>query len=174
MSTSYEILQQYGQKKVRDIIRRGKYIDHTAGLARGFLQVNIVIIEKKFAEDFKNFCQLNPKPCPLVGITEIGSPFFPKLGKNIDIRTDVPSYNVYRNGTLVENRHDILELWKTDMVGFALGCSFTFEDALSRSGIPIWHIINNKTVPMFKTNIATNTAGPFGGPLVVSMRSIKK
>ena len=94
------------------------------------------------------------------------------LGTDIDIRTDVPSYYVYRHGLLDENATDISTLWNDQMVGFALGCSFTFEHALIRAGIPVWHIDNDRTVPMFKTNIDTIEAGPFAGPMVVSMRAI--
>ena len=94
------------------------------------------------------------------------------LGTDIDIRTDVPSYYVYRHGLLKETSNDITTLWNDQMVGFALGCSFTLEHALIRAGIPVWHIDNDRTVPMFKTNINTIEAGPFAGPMVVSMRAI--
>ena len=96
------------------------------------------------------------------------------LGTDIDIRTDVPSYYVYRHGLLDENATDIFTLWNDQMVGFALGCSFTFEHALIRAGIPVWHMEHNRTVPMFKTNIETIEAGPFAGPMVVSMRAIPR
>ena len=118
------------------------------------------------------FCQRNPKPCPVVGVSDTGIPMMATLGQDIDIRTDVPSYNIYRHGRLAESCSDIKALWQNNMVAFALGCSFTFEHAILRAGFPLFHVTHNRTVPMFKTTIATVEAGPFGGPMVVSMRAI--
>jgi uncharacterized protein YcsI (UPF0317 family) len=157
---------------VREEIRAGRYASHTAGLGEGYLQTNIVILPEAYALDFMRFCQRNPKPCPLVGVSDTGNPMMFTLGADIDIRTDVPAYNVYRNGKLAESVTDITALWTDDLVAFALGCSFTFEKALQEAGIPLWHVDNDTTVPMFRTNIATTPAGPFEGPMVVSMRSI--
>ena len=92
------------------------------------------------------------------------------LGADIDIRSDVPKYNVYRDGELDRQCTDIGDLWRDDFVAFVLGCSFSFEEALIAQGIRLRHIEDNKTVPMFKTSIETIPAGPFGGPMVVSMR----
>ena len=104
---------------------------HTAGLADGRLQANVVILPEDMALDFMRFCQRNPKPCPLVGVSDTGDPMMRTLGADIDIRTDVPRYNIYRDGVLAEQLTDIRELWHDDMVAFALGCSFTFERALA-------------------------------------------
>ncbi len=172
MTDSFEQLRQINQPDVRSKIRAGSYSGHTSGLADGFLQANLVILDQSYACDFMRFCQRNPKACPLVGVTDTGSPYMHTLGTDIDIRTDVPSYYVYRRGLLDETVTDISPLWNDQMVGFALGCSFTFEHALIRAGIPVWHIDNDRTVPMFKTNIDTIEAGPFAGPMVVSMRAI--
>ena len=172
METSFEQLRGADQRAVRAKIRSGSYCDHTSGLANGFLQANLVILDQSHALDFMRFCQRNPKPCPLVGVTDTGSPFMPTLGADIDIRSDIPSYHIYRHGVLDETVSDITALWDDQMVGFALGCSFTFEHALIRAGIKVWHIDNDRTVPMFKTNIKTIEAGPFSGPMVVSMRAI--
>ena len=172
MTTSFEELRQTSQPDVRSKIRAGSYCDHTSGLADGFLQANLVVLDQSYADNFLRFCQSNPKPCPLVGVTDTGSPYMRTLGTDIDIRTDVPSYYVYRRGLLDETVTNISTLWNDQMVGFALGCSFTFEHALIRAGIPIWHMDNNCTVPMFRTNIETTKAGPFSGPMVVSMRAI--
>ena len=174
MPVSFETMCQQDRDTVRAHIRCGDYGDHTSGLAKGYLQANLVILDQDFALDFMRFCQRNPKPCPLVGVTDTGSPMMHTLGRNIDIRTDIPSYNIYRDGVLAESRHDIADLWTDRMVGFALGCSFTFEHALIRAGIPVWHMAHDKTVPMFKTTIETNPAGPFAGPMVVSMRAIDR
>ena len=136
MATSFEQLRQDDQLAVRSKIRSGAYCDHTSGLANGFLQANLVILEQSYALDFMRFCQRNPKPCPLVGVTDTGSPFMRTLGADIDIRSDVPSYHIYRHGVLDGTVGDITDLWNDQMVGFALGCSFTFEHALIRAGIP--------------------------------------
>ncbi len=172
MTNSFEQLRQNNQPDVRSKIRAGSYCGHTSGLADGFLQANLVILDQSYALDFMRFCQRNPKACPLVGVTDTGSPYMRTLGTDIDIRTDVPSYYVFRHGLLDKTVTDISTLWNDQMVGFALGCSFTFEHALIRAGIPVWHIENDRTVPMFKTNIETVKAGPFAGPMVVSMRAI--
>ena len=172
MTISFEQLRQIDQPDVRSKIRLGSYRGHTSGLASGFLQANLVILDQSHAPHFMEFCQRNPKACPLVDITDTGSPYMRNLGTDIDIRTDVPSYYVYRRGLLSETVTDIYTLWNDQMVGFALGCSFTFEHALIRAGVPVWHMENDRTVPMFKTNIETIKAGPFAGPMVVSMRPI--
>ncbi len=158
--------------QMREAIRAGAYRGQTAGFAPGKLQANLAILEGAYADDFLKFCEANPQPCPLVGMSRRGDPRLPMLG-DIDIRTDVPSYNVYRDGRLAETVHDISALWTDDMVAFALGCSFTFEHALMAAGIPVWHIANDTTVPMFRSSIETVPAGPFGGKMVVSMRAIQ-
>jgi len=174
VTNSFKQLRQINQADVRAKIRAGSYSGHTSGLADGFLQANLVVLDQTYALDFMRFCQRNPKACPLVGVTDTGSPYVHTLGTDIDIRTDVPSYYVYRHGSLDETATDITSLWNDQMVGFALGCSFTFEHALIRAGISVWHLENDRTVPMFKTNIETIEAGPFAGPMVVSMRAIKR
>jgi uncharacterized protein YcsI (UPF0317 family) len=94
------------------------------------------------------------------------------LGRDIDVRFDVPAYNIYRIGKLDATVTDIAEAWTDDLVAFALGCSFTFEHALMQSGVALWHIENDTTVPMFRSNIDTIPAGPFHGKMVVSMRAV--
>ncbi|MES0882706.1 putative hydro-lyase [Roseibium sp. SCP14] len=156
----------------REAIRSGHYCGHTAGLAKGRLQCNLAILPGEFADDFLAFCRLNPKACPLAGVSEAGTPFVARLGENVDIRTDAALYNVYRNGTLESQVQDLNDLWREDLVAFAIGCSFTFENALRRAGIGMRHIDCNVTVPMFRTSIETTASGPFGGGMVVSMRPI--
>jgi len=158
-------------KDIRQRIRSGEYKSQTAGLGGRTLQANLVILPKDSALDFMRFCQRNPKPCPLVGVTDTGDPVMATLGHDVDIRSDLPAYYVYRNGELAEELTDISGLWADDMVGLALGCSFTFEHALLDAGIPLWNIEHNTTVPMFRTSIQTTQAGAFGGPMVVSMRA---
>ena len=170
----YANLRSATAGELRKLIRDEQYQGHTAGLAPGRLQANIVILPESHALDFMRFCQRNPKPCPLVGVSETGSPMMQTLGHDIDIRTDVPAYNIYRDGALSESVVSIESLWQPDYVAFALGCSFTFEDALTRAGIMVWHIEHNKTVPMYRSSIQTCAAGPFGGEMVVTLRAIDK
>jgi uncharacterized protein YcsI (UPF0317 family) len=153
--------------------RVGGYAGATSGLAPGFVQANLAVLPKALAEDFLRFCRLNPKPCPLVGVSAAGDPRIPELGGDLDIRTDLPRYRVWRDGALVDEPKDVTRWWRDDLVSFALGCSFSFEQALIDEGIELRHITGNCTVPMYRTSIETVPAGPFHGPLVVSMRPLK-
>lgn len=159
-------------RAARAAIRAGSYRRHTAGLAAGRLQANLVILDEAHALDFLRFCARNPKPCPLVGVTDTGSPAIPSLAADIDLRRDLPSYAVYREGRAGAARTDITDLWTDRSVGFALGCSFTFEAALMAAGIPMPHVEADTTVPMFRTTIPLRPAGPFTGRMVVSYRPI--
>ena len=172
MHEDYESLKNTSIDVVRKAIREGRYTSHTAGLASGFLQANLAIMPERYALDFMRFCQRNPKPCPLTGVSDTGNPMMTTLGRDLDIRRDVPAFNIYRNGVLDGSVLDITDYWADDFVAFALGCSFTFEHAVQKAGIDLWHIIHNRTVPMFRSNIQTVPAGPFSGSMVVSMRMI--
>ena len=158
---------------VRQRIRRGEITGHTSGMASGHVQGNVAILPKDLAADFLRFCQLNPKPCPVLAVGAPGDPALPALGADIDMRSDVPRYRVFRDGALVEEPTDIRHLWRDDLVTFILGCSYSFEWALLEDGLTMHHMTLGKNVPMFKTNVQTTPAGPFHGPLVVSMRSFK-
>ncbi|MEL6218985.1 MAG: putative hydro-lyase [Pseudomonadota bacterium] len=172
----YEALRRAPLSEVRAAIRAGSYQGQTAGLAPGRLQCNLVILPEADAEAFAGFCRQNPKPCPLVGMTKPGVPHIPALGKDIDLRTDLPAYAVYDcdNGGDIETRYcsDISDIWEADSVGFAIGCSFTFERAVIEAGFPLRHIEQNRTVPMYRTAVETAPSGPFRGGLVVSMRPV--
>ncbi len=172
MSKIFDQLKRQSTAQVRAEIRACAYGGHTAGLGKNNLQANLAILPAAHALDFMRFCQRNPKPCPLVGVSDTGNPLMHTLGRDIDIRTDIPAYYVYRDGVLDETRAEITDLWQDDFVAFALGCSFTFEHALEQAGITLWHIANNTTVPMYASGIQTVPAGPFGGASVVSMRAI--
>ena len=151
-------------------IRRGEFRAPTAGLAPGYVQGNLAILPQAYAADFLLFCTRNPKPCPLIGVSEPGNPAMPALGADLDIRTDIPQYSLFENGEHAGDLDDLSAVWRDDFVTFAIGCSFSFEAALVEAGIPMRHIEQSKNVAMYRTNIATQAAGPFGGPLVVSMR----
>ncbi len=157
---------------VREAIRRGEWRRPTAGLAPGYVQANLVVLPQDLAYDFLLFCQRNPKPCPLLDVTDVGSPVPRYLAPGADLRTDVPRYHVYRDGQLEAQLPSLVDLWREDLVAFLLGCSFTFEAALLAAGIPVRHIEQNVNVPMYITNIACRQAGVFHGPMVVSMRPI--
>lgn len=156
----------------RQRIRSGAYGGQTAGLARGYVQANLAILPAEWAGDFLRFCQANPKPCPLLAVSEVGDPMLPTLGRDIDIRTDVPRYRVYRDGELMEGPTDIRELWQDDFVSFLIGCSFSFEEALLADGVPVRHVALNRNVPMYETSIPCTPAGRFKGSMVVSMRPL--
>jgi uncharacterized protein YcsI (UPF0317 family) len=133
------------------------------------VQCNIVILPADWAADFLKFCQLNPKPCPLIASGAPGDPSLPTLG-DIDIRVDVPSYRVFENGTAIDEVSDISDLWRDDLVTFALGCSFSFEEALLADGLDVRNISEGVNVPMYRSAIDCQSAGPFAGKMVVSMR----
>jgi uncharacterized protein YcsI (UPF0317 family) len=157
----------------RLLIRRDAHSGPTSGLAPGFVQANLAILPKALAEDFLRFCQLNPKPCPLIGVSAPGDWRVPILAEDLDLRTDLPRYRVWHNGAIADEPNDIMRYWRGDLVAFAIGCSFSFEQALIEDGIELRHFTCDCTVPMYRTSIATVPAGPFHGPLVVSMRPMK-
>jgi uncharacterized protein YcsI (UPF0317 family) len=144
----------------------------TAGMALGYVQANLVVVPRDLAFDFLLFCQRNPQPCPLLEVTDPGSPEPRGVAPGSDIRTDVPRYRVYHYGILVEEPMDLWDWWRDDLVSFLLGCSFTFENALLQAGIPVRHIEQGRNVPMYRTSISCRPAGAFHGPLVVSMRPL--
>ena len=157
----------------RHAIRSGAFTGPTSGLAPGYVQGNLAILPKALAADFLRFCQLNPKPCPVIGISEPGDPRVSALGEDLDIRTDLPRYRVWKNGELLDEPADIRAVWRDDLVSFVIGCSFSFEEALMADGLEIRNISLGCHVSMYRTSIETTPAGPFHGPMVVSMRPFK-
>jgi uncharacterized protein YcsI (UPF0317 family) len=160
--------------EIREEIRKGKIRNQTSGLCQGYVQANLVVLPKDYALDFLVFCQRNPKPCPILDVTEPGDPEPKIIAPGADIRTDIPKYRVYENGILKKEVEDLMEYWNENMMGFLLGCSFTFENALQEAGIPMRHIEERHNVPMYITNIECKPAGMFNGPMVVSMRPISQ
>jgi uncharacterized protein YcsI (UPF0317 family) len=158
--------------ELRSMIRKKEWSKPTSGVAKGYTQTNLAILKKDFAFEFLLFCMRNPKPCPIIDVTEPGS-FIPRLAApDADLRTDIPKYRIYRHGELTDEVTDIVNDWEDDMVAFLIGCSFTFEHPLMNNGIPIRHIEEDCNVSMYKTNIPCVKAGRFEGPMVVSMRPI--
>ncbi|MGI8314798.1 putative hydro-lyase [Halobacillus mangrovi] len=166
-------LSSLSPEEAREMIRKGEWDRPTAGLSNGYIQANLVVLPKEMAYDFLLFCQRNPKPCPVLDVTDLNAYYPPSVAPKADLRTDLPKYLVYRNGKKTEERTDLTDVWTEDMVGFLLGCSFTFEQALLENDIPIRHIEEGLNVPMFKTNLSCQPAGQFHGPMVVSMRPMK-
>jgi len=156
--------------EARRAIRSGAFRGQTAGVAPGYVQGNLAILPQAVAPDFLRFCHLNPKPCPLLAASSPGDFTLPALADDLDIRTDLARYRVFRRGVLIDEPTDIRGHWRDDLVAFVLGCSFSFEEALIEAGIELRHMSLGVTVPMYRTSIATTPAGPFHGPVVVSMR----
>lgn len=157
---------------VRVLARRGLHGPTTSGTAPGLLQANLVILPASHAEDFGAFCNANSQACPLLLRTKPGQKGATSLAVGADVRTDLPAYRVYRHGLLAEEVTDITTLWQEDFVCFYLGCSFSFESALARAGIPVQNVLQGKNVPMYKTTLQCQSVGPFSAPLVVSMRPV--
>lgn len=160
-------------RAARQLMRSGAYNGHTAGMAPGHVQANLAILPRREADDFLRFCQRNPKPCPLLAVSEPGDPLLPALGDGLDLRSDLPRYRVWHDGDLVDEVDDIAALWRDDLVGFAIGCSFSFEEALLQAGVPLRHVAEGRNVAMYRTSLPTTPAGRFHGPMVVSMRPMK-
>ncbi|HUA51133.1 MAG TPA: putative hydro-lyase [Candidatus Sulfotelmatobacter sp.] len=160
-------------RALRRLIRAGGYAGRTGGLAMGYVQANLCILPAADADDFLRYCQRNPKPCPLLAVGEPGDPRLPALGADLDVRSDVPSYRVWRDGALADTVADIGALWRDDLVAFALGCSYSFEEALLEAGLPLRHVERGMGPARYTSSIPTVPAGRFGGAMVVTMRSFR-
>jgi uncharacterized protein YcsI (UPF0317 family) len=158
---------------VRLECRSGQFDGQTSGHAPGYVQGNLVVLPQDWAAEFLRFCQANPKPCPLLGMSDVGSPQLPGLGIDLDVRSDLPRYRVWEEGELVASPTDLMSVWRDDLVSFVIGCSFSFEEALLQNDVPVRHISCGCSVPMYRTSIATEPAGRFHGSMVVSMRPLK-
>ena len=156
--------------EIRRQCRAGEFSGLTAGQAPGRVQANLMIVPRAAAYDFAVFCQRNPKPCPLLDITDPGDPEPRAIAPGADIRSDLPRYRVFRHGELVDEPTDVRDLWRDDLVGFLIGCSYTFEEALSEAGLPLRHIEQGSNVAMYRTSRTCTPSGGFKGPMVVSMR----
>ena len=154
----------------RLLARNGGYAGPTSGFAPGYVQGNLAILPRALAADFLRFCQLNPKPCPLIGVTEPGDARVPALGADLDLRTDLPRYRVWRNGELVDEPTDIKASWRDDLVGFVARLLVGLvRGGVLEDGIPLRHVARGA---MSRCTAPTSPAcrRAFAGPLVVSMR----
>lgn len=166
-------LSKASPAEVRAMIRTGEITGQTSGMCDGYAQANLAILPKDLAFDFLLFTQRNKKPCPVLDVTEAGSPVPRLTAPGADIRTDIPRYRIYRKGKLTDEVTDISSFWRDDLVAFLLGCSFSFEAPMIEAGLEVRHITDHHNVPMYKTNIECVPAGVFHGPMVVSMRPMK-
>jgi uncharacterized protein YcsI (UPF0317 family) len=159
--------------EMRRAIRTGRFTGFTNTVAHGYVQGNLVIVPEKYAGDFESYCRNNPRPCPVLGISEPGNPRVPALADDMDLRTDVGEYRIFRAGRESGTAGDIRDLWRSDFVAFVLGCSFSFEQELMKASVRLRHIDEGSVSPMYITNIDTVPAGEFGGKLLVSMRGLR-
>jgi uncharacterized protein YcsI (UPF0317 family) len=150
-------------------IRREEWNGPTAGVAVAHAQANLVCLPREHAADFLLYCVRNPRPCPVLEVLDPGR-FEPECAPGADLRTDLPRYRIFREGEMVAEPRDLRTEWREDLVSFLIGCSFSFEAPLLAAGLEVRHLTLGSNVPMFRTNRATRAAGPFRGPLVVSMR----
>jgi len=158
-------------RELRKLFRSGEWTRPTTGLCIGYTNVNVAIVPKSLAYDFLVFCQRNPRPCPLLEVLEPGDPIVKDLAPDMDMRTDMIKYRVFKNGELVEEPADLGKYWRDDLVTCLFGCSTTFEGALLDAGIrPTWR--EGRRHGAFDTNIPCKPAGRLSGPMVVSMRPI--
>ncbi|HKS49709.1 MAG TPA: putative hydro-lyase [Amycolatopsis sp.] len=150
---------------------RGGKVCPTAGWVPGYTQTNLIAIERDWAYDVLLFCQRNPKPCPVLDVSDPGSTAT-VLAPGADLSTDLPRYRVWRDGVLAGEHPDVKSLWREDLVAFQIGCSFTFETALAEAGVPLRHVEQGRNVSMYVTGRQCRPAGRMRGPMVVSMRPI--
>lgn len=155
--------------QARQRFRQG-LVTPTAGWCRGWTQANLVVLPSEVAFDFLLFAQRNPVPCPVLDVLEPGEVAGPLLDG--DVRTDLPRYRVYVDGELVDQPAEVTRWWREDLVAFLVGCSFTFEAALTEGGVPVRHLEQGCNVPMYVTDRRCRSAGSLAGPLVVSMRPV--
>jgi uncharacterized protein YcsI (UPF0317 family) len=148
---------------------RDGLVTPTSGWSDGYTQANLIAVTADYAEEFIEFCRLNPKACPVIDIIPAGQ-YESALATGSDIRTDIPAYRVWVDGELAGEVTDVASVWRDGMVGVLIGCSFTFEAALASEGIPLRHTETGRNVPMYRTNIECAPAGRIHGQMVVSMR----
>ena len=160
-------------RAIRQAIRRGKINGPTHGLAPGFIQCNILILPRVYADDFATYCELNRHACPILARSAAGDPALPDLADDMDIRTDLGAYSVFEFGRLTQTVHDISALWNNDFVTFAFGCSFSFEEVLAQEGVNLAYLERGDSAALYFTDIDTESAGPFKGKIAVSMRPLK-
>ena len=155
-------------ERARALFRDGT-VSPTSGWAPGYAQVNLIAVPHDWAYDVLLFCQRNPRPCPVLDVTDPGSTTT-VLAPEANLATDFPRYRVWRGGELAGETGEAP--WRDDLVAFLIGCSFTFETGLTEAGVPLRHLEQGRNVPMYVTNRQCRPAARLRGPMVVSMRPI--
>jgi len=173
MSVDRKEFEKWHPKDIRSMMRKEAFKEHTMKLAENYVQANLAIVPKKFALEFMIFCQRNPRPCPILEVTEPGVSTLKYLSDNADLKTDLPQYRVFKDGECIDEPYNIKEYWRDDLVAFLLGCSATFDHVLDAAGIELRHFREGKVPSIYITNIRCKPAGPFRSPMVVSERPIK-
>lgn len=159
-------------KLFRDNVRQGKWRGSTVSVCPDYVQTNLVILPREFALDFTIFCLRNPQPCPILEILEAGDPVVHEMATDADIRVHLPKYRIFENGELAEESDQIAEYWREDLVTFLIGCSYTFEEALVRGGVPLRNYLQQKDPGVYVSSIMCRSAGIFSGPMLVTMRPV--
>ncbi|MFB9908431.1 putative hydro-lyase [Allokutzneria oryzae] len=154
----------------RAVFRAGT-VEPTSGWSDGYAQANLISVPEDWAYDVLLFAQRNRQPCPVLDVTGAGSAST-VLAPGADLRTDLPRYRVWQDGALVDEPTDVLAHWREDLVTFLIGCSFTFEFALTKAGVPLRHVEQGRNVSMYVTDRQCRPARRLRGPMVVSMRPI--
>lgn len=169
LSTTHPIFAETDPRRIREIIRRGEWTASTRGIALGYAQANLAVLPKSDAYDFLVFCQRNPRPCPVLEVTEVGNPEPRLTAPGADVRSDLPRYRIFRRGEFADEVTDVTQYWRDDFVGFLIGCSITFEAALLANDVPLRKLEECSGSCVFRTNIPCKPAGQFRGNVVVSM-----
>ena len=138
--------------ELRRAARAGRWTTPTNGVAAGHVQANLVALPAAHAADFERFCRENPRACPLLEVTDPGA-WEPRIAPGADVRTDLPRYQVHRDGQMVAEPTDVTDFVAADMVAFLIGCSFSFEQALMAADIPLCHISERRNVAMYRTSV---------------------
>lgn len=159
--------------ELRRLARSGELAGPTNGLAPGYVQCNLMILPEAHAAAFVDWCAANRKACPVLAVSAPGDPHLPALGDDLDVRTDLPSYRVFRDGAVAGDVPEIGGLWQDDFIAFAFGCSFSFEDALRREGVDLAYLDRGDAEALYLSTLETVPAGPFRGPVAVSMRPLR-
>lgn len=167
---THPIFRETDPRKIREIIRRGEWTKSTRGIGLGYTQANLAIVPMRDAFELLVFCQRNPKPCPVLEVMEKGDPEPRIVAPGADLRTDLPRYQVFRHGKLVDEVIDVRSVWRDDLVGFLIGCGLTFEAALLANDVPLRQLEERRGPTAFKSSIPCRPAGKFRGNMVVSMR----
>ncbi len=170
-----EMYRDMAPKQVRSLIAEEKITGATSGMCAGFAQANLVILNKEDAKEFEEFALNNPKPCPIIEITQ-DTYFTSTCAEKGNILSEIPKYRIWKNGQLAEEPLNVEKYWQEGMSCFLIGCSFSFEEALIRGGIEVRHIALDRNVPMYRSNISCKPSalGKFYGPVVVSMRPMTR